>query len=337
MIKVFLIVTMFLFSGCSFDSLIALTQVDKVQMVKKNSSMKHYRAYFTRADLKSITRGKKYLFFYNKRKKDLAILLRKKNNYTLYSIFHAHKVVSRIRGSRKTRYWHIRKALRKQGYRPTSPEKVGATVSVTYKRYKGIKTLRIDVRDYRLLQSKYRRALRTYNTRYVRGVRTSLPKRLIAYEYRRAKSRARTAKQKRACRILGERLHFLQTRKTKSKKKEVVKEVKVTPVEEEAPVEDEVDDVEVIEVPAPPVEDFNFYLHKASYKKLNHYLQTTEAKNELTYSQYKQLSKRNATLKEQDLLKNGSLETLIKAYKQNKKPAFKRRIMVLMKEAQKKK
>jgi hypothetical protein len=57
----------------------------------------------------------------------------------------------------------------------------------------------------------------------------------------------------------------------------------------------------------------------------------------LTDAQYRTLKRREAFLKDENTLRNGSLEKLIVAYKHNRNPRFKRRIMQLMKEEQKKK
>ena len=308
------IFALFTLSGCSLDSLIALTKVDRVQKIKHTSSMKHYRAYFKRDQLRSIKRGKKYLYFYNAKKKDFAILLRRKNQYILYSIYHAHNVIARINGTKKTRYYHIARMLRKKGYRPTSPASVGSTASMRFRRYQGIKTLRMDVRDYRALQSKYKRAIRNYNSSTLRRVKTYLPKHLILAYYNRYKRLAKTPHQKRELMLIGKKLRFATMQ---SESKEVL--------------DDETSSTRK------KTNNYQYYLTHASYGKLKAYLSQGSTKSQLTDAQYRTLKRREAFLKDENTLRNGSLEKLIVAYKHNRNPRFKRRIMQLMKEEQKKK
>jgi len=59
-----------------------------------------------------------------------------------------------------------------------------------------------------------------------------------------------------------------------------------------------------------------------------------ERKQELEREREEEHKKRRTVLKEERLLREGSLEELITAYKTNKDPRYKKRILILMKEVQ---
>ncbi len=352
--KVLLLLFFFLLNGCSLNSILALGEVDKTQVVKRSYYVKHYRAYFTRSHLKPITRGKKYLYFYNAKEKDLAVLLHKRDQYILYSLFHPSKRAIVVNTRKKNGYRYALKRLKKRGYHLTSPSKVGCTSHVALRKYKGIKTLLIEVKDYSRLQNLYKKAIRTYNVKKIKNIRTKLPKQLIASYYNSYYKRAKTKKQRIALNEIGVKLQLRsqkasqvdKTTKTSSsqntvlKKKEVVieeKEIKEEKVIEKIEDEDLQDTkrVEILnEPPVKPEKPFNYYLHNASYNELNSYISSGKAKNNLRYYQYNQLIERRTQLKEKKLLQTGSLEDLIAAYKKNKKPQYKARILTLMKKAQ---
>ena len=44
----------FLMNGCSIDALIVWAEINKVQVIKQNTYIKHCRAYFHRSHLQSI-------------------------------------------------------------------------------------------------------------------------------------------------------------------------------------------------------------------------------------------------------------------------------------------
>ena len=319
--KILLILFIFLISGCSIDGLIVWGEINKVQVVKQNTYIKHYRAYFQRTHLQSIRHGKKYLYFYNKKTRDLAILLHPKNKYMLYSFSHPNTVI-KIPSDRKHRYYHMIKVLKRKGYRITSPHAVGYTAKVSLRRYKKVKTLLVEVKNYQHLQDIYIKAIRTYNAGKIRNIKTRLPKVLIEPYYKTYKARASTQEQKNQLNIIARKLHLQQS---VSSKEEIMQK-------ENTQSKTSIDTKENT-----TKELYSYYLNHASYYELNNYLSTSEAKNALSYTQYHTLKRKNSQLQEEDLLQNGSLEKLITAYKNNKDPRYKSKIMQRIKEIQKNK
>jgi len=352
--KVLLLLFLLLLNGCSLDSILALGEVNKTQVVKKSYYVKHYRAYFTRTHLKPITKGKKYLYFYNHRKKDLAVLLHKRDQYILYSLFSPSKRALVVNTRQKNGYHFALKYLRQRGYRLTSPLKIGCTSHVSLRKYKNIKTLLIEIKDYSHLQNIYKKAIKTYNAKKIKNIKTKLPKQLIASYYNHYDKRVKTVEQRNALNKIGIKLQLRSPKvsktatlkktnsahkKTPVKKEEVLqnKEIQEEKIIEKIEMEDLQDtkSVEILNEPAKkPEKPFNYYLHNASYNELNTYISTGSAKNDLTYSQYSQLVQKRIKLNEKRVLENGSLEELIAAYKKNKKPQYKARILTLMKKVQ---
>jgi len=317
--KILIFLFLFLFSGCSIDGLVIFGEINKVHLVRQSSYVKHYRAYFQRTYLKPIRHGKKYLYFYNRRSKDLAILLHPKNRYVLYSFSHPNTVI-KIRSDKKHGYYHMIKVLKRKGYRITSPHAVGYTANISLRRYKKVKTFMVDVKDYQHLQNLYKEAIRTYNAKKVKKIKTKLPKVLIDSYYKKYKARASTWEQFRALEIIADKLRLEEPVPTK-----------VQPVKEEEATET------TIETPKNNTKQvYTYYLKKASTGELDKYLSSSEAKSALSYEQYNILSKRNSQLKEKKLLAEGSLEELITAYKKNKNPKYKSKIMQRIKEIQEK-
>ena len=340
--KILLLLFFFLLNGCSLNSILALGEVDKTQVVKYSPYVKHYRAYLTRTHLKSLRNGKKYLYFYNKKEKDLSILVYRRNQYILYSLYHPKKRAIVFNTTQRTRYRHIAKKLKQKHYLPTSCTKIACVPHVALRRYKGIKTLRIEVKDYRRLQNIYKKAIRTYNAKGIKSIRTKLPKQLISAYFNRYKKRAKTQKQLEQLQIIAVKLQLASAKniakkikkdplKTGKKEEKKVTEEKII----EEPQKEEVKVVEVImEKPKKTTKPYYYYLRSASYGELNSYLSDEDARNDLTYNQYNTLQKRRNVLKEEKLLRDGSLEELIAAYKKNKDPRYKTKILLLMKKVQ---
>jgi len=312
--KALLVLFFFLLNGCSLDSLLALREVDKSQVVKSSSYVKFYRAYLTRTHLKPFKNGKKYLYFYNKKAKDLSILVHRKNQYILYSLYHPTKDAVVFKTNHKTNYTHIATLLKRKHYVPTTCAKIACTSHVALRRYKGIKTLLIEVKDYSRLQNLYKKAIRNYRAKTIQSTSIKLPKVFIYSYFKTYEKRARTQKQLDQLHIIAAKLKLNATQKVK---KEAIKDIDIA---SEAPKE--------LSLP------YSYYTNDASYDDLNDYLSSTRTKEYLSDTHYNTLVKRRETLKEEELLQHGSLETLIAAYKQNKDPRYKNRILSLMKKAQ---
>ena len=317
--KILLILFIFLISGCSIDGLIVWGEINKVQIVKQNTYIKHYRAYFQRTHLQSIRHGKKYLYFYNKKTRDLAILLHPKNKYMLYSFSHPNTVI-KIHSDRKHGYYHMIKVLKRKGYRITSPHAVGYTAKVSLRRYKKVKTLLVEVRNYQHLQDVYKKAIKTYNAGKIKNIKTRLPKVLIESYYKTYKVRASTQEHINQLNIIARKLHLQQSA---SRKKEIIQK-------KNTPSQTSIDTKENT-----TKELYNYYLNRASYYELNNFLFTSKAKSVLSYTQYHTLKRKHSQLQEEDLLQNGSLEELITAYKKNQNQKYKSKIMQRIKEIRK--
>ncbi len=323
--KALLLSLLLLLHGCSFESILALGEVDKVEVVKKNASLSHYRAYFTRSNLQPITKKRKYLYFYNHKKRDLAILLHRYGNYYLYSLYHPEQQTLTIYGKPNLHYAHVKKILRKKGYYPSYPAKVGATSKVALRRYKGIKTLLVEVRDYSRLLAKYKEAIKTYNPEKIKHLQTKLPHSLIApyyYSYYRQTTDPASLE---ALHIIAQRLGLETDKEEQSETEKLTQER----------VEHQVQTALAKEIPEPISSiPFSYYANEASLHEIESYLAKQKTKDELSFNQYTILKKRQAKLREKELLKKGSLEELITIYKKNKDPRYKKRILQLMKEAQ---
>jgi hypothetical protein len=273
-------------------------EIDRVNIVKYTSHIKEHRAYFTREGLLPVAHHKKYLFLYHHKRQHLYVLLKKKHYFLLYNMTEPN------REPKKLTYTSIRKllhALKKAGYQqPKDLEYLGFVIHTGFRRYKGVKTIMIDVKDYRPLKKQYEQAIRTYNASKLSGVHTSLPKKMILPYFTRYYNRAQTPKQKEALRKIAKKLN-----------------VGIT----EQP--DEPDLIQPL---------FPYYLHQASLSELDTYLQTKQSKEELTYGEYSLLEHHLEGMKRKKLLEEASLETLIEEYQKNPDPEFKKHILSRIKE-----
>ncbi len=324
--KILLILLFFLFTGCSLNNPFLRGEIDKVYVVKHSTYLKEHRAYFAREDLRPIKNGKKHLCLYNKKKKDLAILLHPKNQYKLYSLSFPDKKEITFNVRRNTRYTTVLRKLRRKGYYPINPEKLGYITSTALRRYKGVKTLLVEVKDYSRLLTLYKEAIRTYDAKKIQSIKTRLPKHFIASYYEKYRKRAKTEMQTQQIHIIGQKLKLYTPKPVKATPKKMVEDQK-QPEDtktEEIPVESVITEVK----PEKSTKPYTYYLHTASYEELRSYLAEENVRENLTYNQYRKLKEK---LEEEELLREGSLEELIAAYKQNKDPRYKAKILLLMK------
>ena len=335
--KILLLLFFFLLNGCALNSPFLSGEVDKVYVVKHDSYVKHNRAYFTRIDLKPMRNSNKYLYLYRAKDNNLAILLHRKNKYHLYSLSHPDKKEIIFKTRYKTKDRTVLKNLRRKGYRPISPATVGYISRVSMQRYKDVKTLLVEVKDYSRLQKMYKKAIRTYNANNIKYIKTKLPKELIYSYYKQYHKRAKTQRQLEQLQIIARKLQLNSARaiaattKEDSKKETEVTEAETVPKKVEEKIPEKMKVNKVIETPKEVRKPYSYYLKNASYEELNIYLTKSETKNHLTYNQYNQLKDK---LKEERLLQDGSLEEVITAYKKNKDPRYKTRSLELMKKAQ---
>ena len=312
MFRVVVSVFLLLFGGCSLESLSALNEVDRVELVHRNASMKLYRAYFVRTKLNSVRGHRKYLFFYNSRREELAILLHPGRRYKLYSITRPHRVIVTAGADKRRGYRHIVGILSRKGYHRVSLSKVGFTSRTALRKYKGFKTLMVEVRDYRRLLHRYRKAIRSYDASLLAREKGKLPPALIMPYLHRYEKMAGTPERRAEIALIGSRLKAGGARV----------ETAALPSPETERVEKRTDAI------------YRHYRDDASYEELESYLSGEESKYALSYKERKVLQARRKSLRGEWLLKHGSLEELISAYKSNGDPRYKARIMILMKRAQ---
>ena len=355
-----LLLFFFLLNGCAFNNLFIGGEIDKVTVVKYTPYMKHHRAYFSRTQLQTIRGGKKYLFLYNAKTNDVGVLLHRRNQYVLYNMSNPNQQPMAVNANKKTRYWHALKSFKRRGFKIIkSLASVGYTASISHKRYKGRKTLLIETQEYTRLLRLYKQAIKTYNASKIKHIKTRLPKSLIARYYKQYKKRATTRAQRIQLRIIANKLQMKapyipeqKTKKTKVSTKEVPTQEKkiiekkpdtqiATQQEEEVvtrteePRESVEPSHQKLAIPTPPADKpYSYYLHQASLNELSTYIANKATKNSLSYNQYNMLRHRKVVLQEEKLFKEGSLEELIAAYKVNKNPKYKARIMSLMKAKQ---
>jgi len=359
--KILLLLFFLLLHGCSLNNLFIGGKIDKVTVVKYTPYMKHHRAYFSRAQLKTIKGNKKYLYLYNAKTNDIAILLHRKHQYVLYNMSKPKQQPYAINATAKTKYWQVLKGFKRKGFKIIkSLASVGYTASVSRKRYKGVKTLLVETQEYSRLQTLYKKAIKTYNASKIKNIKTRLPKSLISSYYAQYKKRAKTRAQLlqlstiakklklQAPKVPGKPVKKQKTTPSKQKIQIIHKKKPILQVEEE--VEEKIEEpivpivvkeepiikpiVKKILPPKPSDKPYTYYLKHASLNELSTYISNKATKNSLSYTQYNMLSRRKVVLQEERLFKHGSLEELIAAYKVNKNPKYKQRIMSLMKAKQ---
>jgi len=347
----------FLFHGCSINTLFPGGEVNKVMIVKYLPYMKHHRAYFNRDHLENI-QGRKYLFLYNHKNHDLAVLFHNQDKYILYNMSKP-KLKPLIGYPKKTTTIKtVLRSFKHKGFQPIqSLSSIGYITTVAKRRYKDIKTLLIETKDYTRLQALYKKAIKNYNASTILHIKTRLPKSLIYTYYRFYKKHAKSKMQLAQIQIIGEKLHIEKKSTTPSRKnsqkiskKNIKKELNLIKSIHTLPLKREVKEIpKVTEIKIqkeeiakitelkeiiPPAKPYKYYLYQSSLAELSSYISNSTTKNALTYSQYTALTHRQSVLKEKKLFNEGSLEELIAAYKINKNPKYKERIMLLMKEKQ---
>jgi len=332
--KILLLLFFLLLNGCSLNNLFIGGKIDKITVVKYTPYVKHHRAYFSRAQLKTIKGSKKYLYLYNSKTNDIAILLHRKHQYVLYNMSKPNKHPYTINATSKTKYWQVLKRFKRKGFKIIkSLASVGYTASVSRKRYKGIKTLLVDTQEYSRLQTLYKKAIRTYNAKKIQNIKTRLPKSLIASYYTRYKKRAKTRAQLLQLSTIAKKLKLqvpkIQEKQVEKQKIQIIRKENIQ-IEEPAikPI------VKKISPPMPSNKPYAYYLKHATLNELSTYISNKTTKNSLSYTQYNMLNRRKVVLEGKRLFKHGSVEELISAYKVNKNPKYKQRIMSLMKAKQ---
>ncbi len=302
-----------LLNACSLNNPSLSGEMNKVTVVKYTPHMKQHRAYFARSELQIIKDDKKYLYLYNEKENDLGILLHRKNQYILYSLSNPEQLALAMTENQKTTVPYVLKSFKGKGYNTiTSLNSVGYISSVSLKRYKGVKTLLVEIQEYSRLQDLYKSAIKTYNADKIKSIKTTLPKPLIYDYYKHYEKRATTEIQLGQLQIIAQKLQI--KRKVIPSKTQKEKEESFILPHAEKP--------------------YSYYLEEASLDELQNYIAQSATKNRLSSRQYTMLKRRETSLREEKLFNQGSLEELIAAYKVNKDPTYKKRIMTLIKDTQ---
>jgi len=296
--RLLLLSVLFIFTGCSINQLFLSDEIDRVNIVKYTSHTKEHRAYLTREGLLPVKQHKKYLFLYHPKRHHLYMLLRKKHYHLLYNLTvpgrEPRKMMQRSTGK-------LLRSLKRSGYRhPKELEDLGFVVRTGLRRYKGVKTIMVDIKDYRPLKKQYERAIRDYDASKLSGIHTPLPKKMILPYFTHYYNHARTQKQKEELRKIARKLNIGITEKP--------------------------DEPNLIQ----PL--FPYYLHQASFSELSAYLQMDKSKKELTLAERSLLEHRLEDMERKKLLEEASLETLIETYRRNPDPEFKKHILSRIKE-----
>ena len=321
--KLLLIGLLFLLNGCALNRLFLFNEIDKVHTVKYTSHLKTYRAYFTRSDLKPMFRGQKYLFLYHPKKRGLYLLLRKPNRYLLYTMTKPNKAPRTLYAKSTSR---VLRTLSKKGYRRTkNPTALGFKVKVGKRRYKKVKTLMVEVRDYRTLKALYQKAIKNYRYSLVSSVHEKLPRSMIERYFKRYERRAKTPAQKKALARIAKKLGIASRLTTQYHTTSATKPSSTKPQPQTTKETTESEEIEPL---------YPYYLRQASLKELETYLHSPKSKQELTYGEQQVLKHRLTQLKQEKMLQDAPLETLISEYKKNKDPRFKARILERIKALQ---
>jgi hypothetical protein len=326
--------------------------------------MKQHRAFISRSNLKVLKNGKKYLFLYHKKNNAFAVLVKRKNIFYLYTLSDPKQEIYFLHTRQKKNHVYALNHFKSIGYkRLISPYKKGYVISVSHKRYKGVKTLLFDLKDYSRLLKLYKKSIREYNANPIKSIKMPLPKSLILDYFNHYKKRAKNKNQFEQLQIIANKLKIRYTipakvstqnssGETKIDKK-IVKEKqstkessntqessvwydfsreksKVEKIKKRESIQKQITTKEPAPLP------YTYYKNASSLNELNTYLSKKTTIKSLSPSEYLALEQRKKRLEEKKLLKDGSIEELIAAYKHNKKPEFKQRILSLMKEKHKK-
>ncbi len=343
-------------NGCSLSHLFIGGEVDKVTVVGYEPYMKQHRAYFSRTQLKTIKGGKKYIYLYNAKTNDIGVLLHRKNQYVLYNMSNPKQKPFAINAHSNKSYQQSLRAFKSKGFKVIkSLASVGHTVSASHRRYKGIKTILIEVKEYSQLQGIYQKAIKSYDASKIKRIKTKLPKSLISTYYAKYKKSAKTRTQLLQLKIIADKLDLkapmIPQKKTLKKKQPTPKKVLNTKIKKEIVKEKTIKEIkevkeEKIEIPKTKIvtpivpkkpsatQLYRYYVNRASLSELTTFLSKQTTRYSLSHSKYNRLKRRKVELQEERLFNQGSLEELIAAYKVNKNPKYKKRIMSLMKDTQ---
>jgi len=349
--KVILFLFLILLHGCSFNNPFLSAEINRVTVVSYTPYIKHHRAFISRSDLEILKNGKKYLYLHKKKTNDIAVLVQRRNTFFLYTLSNPKQKVYSLRAPKKKKYSYALNHFKSMGYKAiSSPSTKGFMITVSHQRYKNIKTLLFELKDYTSLLKLYQKAISGYNSNKIKIIKTQLPKSLILTYYKRYEKRTKNPKELAHLRIIAHKLQIkgpILAKKATQTSSIAVKETKKTVKEQEetskhketsswydfSTNETETEKEPIIQK-KPASLPYFYYLNNASLSELHTYLSKHTTKKSLSTSKYSALRLREKSMEEKKLLKTGTLEELIAAYKRNHKPKFKQRILSLMKEKQ---
>ena len=292
---VVLFLSFLVLSGCSLNNLYVPGEINKVTVVEYTPYMKHHRAYFTRTALETITEDQKYLYFYHEKEKDLGLLLHRKNQYILYNLSKPEQPELVLDAGPKTTHRHVLKSFKRKGFTP-----IASLDTVGY--------------------------IVSVVPRRYKGIKTFL---VDIQDYSHLQDLYRQAIKT----YNANRVKNIQTKLPKHFVYEYYKRY-----ENRAKTRTQLDQLQIIAQKLQiktQEEIYTYYLNDASLNALSAYLAQKDTRASLSYHEYTMLKRRKKSLQEEKLFNEGSLEDLIAAYKINKNPKYKKRILSLMKEQQK--
>ncbi len=345
MVKIIVFFFLILLHGCSLNNLFLNEEIDKVTVVSYTSYVKHHRAFISRSNLEILKNGKKYLYLYKKKTNDIAVLVQRRNTFFLYTLSDHRQKVHSLYVLKKRKYRYAVKYFKSMGYKTiSSPSTKGFVIEVSYKRYKNIKTLLFESKDYTRLVKLYQRAISEYNSNIIKTIKTQLPKSLILNYYRRYEHRTKNPKKLEHLKLIAQKLLIkgpVLTKRSTQTSSIKLNEANKTIKEMREPKKTfswydfgrnkTKKEKELIIQKNPPPLPYSYYLNNASLDELRTYLSQNSTKKSLSASKYLILHQKKKNMEEEKILEKGTLEELIAAYKHNKNKKFKQRILFLMK------
>lgn len=214
---------------------------------------------------------------------------------------------------KNTSYKKLLAYFTRLGYKPANLTTLGYHSKIAFRRYKGVKTLMVDIKDYSRLKQRYQNAIRTYQSKDIMSIKTHLPKKFIYTYFQNYKALAKTSAQRSQLQNIADKLRL---------------DDKIIDTTEED------EDQNIFSLRSDDEKGYYYFLHRAPVNELKRHVEKSSTKSSLTDSEYQELNTRLGKMKEEALFTEGSLEELIAAYKINKDPKYKQRILALMKETQ---
>ena len=292
----------FLLGGCQIPDFTAAFKLNTFHIVSYGNDVRHYRAYFLRKNLTFLPNGRRTLLAVHTKTQSPAIVIRRKGYDEVYDMATYRHIAFREKASKHRTLRTLQRFLARRGYRIVNTRNFGVHLTTGPRKYRGYKTWLIDLKDYSRLKRRYLQALR-HNPCRLKQLKP-IPADLIKKELRLAVSKRLNVSDRTCLYESAKRLHIS------------------LPSPQKKPTPDRQNP------------SFSYYISHASEKELRTLLHTKTYKTRFSTFQQRALRQRLRQLEHDRLLKHGSLEELFAAYKHNKDPRIKQRIMQLLEQRQ---